>query len=324
MLANTNQAFCMRADTSSVMRPPDELFESSTSDENRLSRSNMRGQPRARLFAYTDGPRMQRAGRPEHNRAQPPHHRSWSNLIAPGQHLCSWHGADDQWGNLADTLDLSNDYSTSNETITGPRGRVDRSRVRETRPVSGVESDSTSRIRSVRFQIDPHRGTGMSLVGGNLTGVFVSSVQPDSVADQAGIGEADQLMKINGLDLTEWTKEEVALALIAEDGPVVLELRHDPVAYVTVRETREACDSMYVRAYFTLWPNTAQTPRAAQSEPGEISISEGDIFHVVDTFVDGVFGNWLCAVAIARKRSKLGHANDVGVHQDGQGHTESL
>ncbi|THD20400.1 hypothetical protein D915_008967 [Fasciola hepatica] len=238
-----------------------------------------------------------------------PHYHSWSSLVAPRLHTCpeyQWCSANamaDRWGYSEELLDLSNDNSTSNETVTRARGQNrpratpanNRKPTVDTRGDALIPPESVSCTRSVQFHVDPHHGTGLSLIGGNLTGVFVSGVQSDSVADYAGIREGDQIVKINGLELTDWTKEEIALALIADDGPVILELKHDPVAYVALCESHEPCDSMYVRAFFSLWPANPVSNRQASTQMNEISISEGDIFHVVDTFMDGVFGNWLAS-----------------------------
>ncbi|CAH8482457.1 unnamed protein product [Dicrocoelium dendriticum] len=174
------------------------------------------------------------------------------------------------------------DYSSSDTaTLEGPSCTVDR---------------SEPKGRKLLFRVDPQRGTGLALVGGNLSGVFISGVLPDSLADQAGVSEGDQVKQINDLNVDGWTKEEVALAMIAGNEPIVLTLVHDPATYNAVLQSEELSESLTVRAYFNLQPSSAQQPASGRLQSTtilpELAISEGDIFHVVDTFINGVFGNW--------------------------------
>ncbi|CAL8076375.1 unnamed protein product [Calicophoron daubneyi] len=152
--------------------------------------------------------------------------------------------------------------------------------------------------RQVLFRVDPNRGTGLSLVGGNLSGVFIADVQPDSLADQAGISKGDKITKINNMSLKGWTKEEVALALIADDEPAVLELIHKPEICVRLEQVALPCESFQVRAYFDYTPDRGifnPTTSVTSKQMPELDIAEGDIFNVTDTFVDGVFGNWVAS-----------------------------
>lgn len=112
---------------SSLPRFVDGVFQSSNSEDNLAPQPSDRNSPWDRI------PWGQRTGavareHDPHNTL--PQHRSWSNLVAPGLHTCpnyQWCNVnttiDDHWGYWDDFLDLSNDNTTSNETVTGHRGR---------------------------------------------------------------------------------------------------------------------------------------------------------------------------------------------------------
>lgn len=54
---------------------------------------------------------------------------------------------------------------------------------------------------------------GISLVGGNAAGIFIHSVQSDSLAYHAGLRTGDQILEYNGTDLRSATAEEAAYEL---------------------------------------------------------------------------------------------------------------
>lgn len=54
---------------------------------------------------------------------------------------------------------------------------------------------------------------GISLVGGNASGIFIHSVQPDSMAYDAGLRTGDQILEYNGSNLRNATAEEAAYEL---------------------------------------------------------------------------------------------------------------
>lgn len=66
---------------------------------------------------------------------------------------------------------------------------------------------------------------GISLVGGNAVGIFVHSVQPDSLAHNAGLRTGDQILEYNGADLRHATAEEAAYEL-AKPADKVTVLAH--------------------------------------------------------------------------------------------------
>lgn len=66
---------------------------------------------------------------------------------------------------------------------------------------------------------------GISLVGGNAVGIFIHSVQPDSLAYHAGLRTGDQILEYNGSDLRNATAEEAAYEL-AKPADKVTVLAH--------------------------------------------------------------------------------------------------
>lgn len=66
---------------------------------------------------------------------------------------------------------------------------------------------------------------GISLVGGNAVGIFVHSVQADSLAHGAGLRTGDQILEYNGSDLRRATAEQAAYEL-AKPADKVTVLAH--------------------------------------------------------------------------------------------------
>ncbi|KAF8567221.1 hypothetical protein P879_02304 [Paragonimus westermani] len=200
---------------------------------------------------------------------------------------------------LGDATSLTDSTLSSSDTVTADFDQLkDTSFPRHDR----VENH---KIRQVLFRVHPQRGTGLALVGGNLSGVFISAVQPDSAADQSGLGEGDQIKEVNGFDVNGWTKEEVALALISNDEPIVLKLLHDPRKYKAVQQSGELCEQFSVRTYFSLKADKPLADRTNTKALPELQIAEGDIYNVIDTFVGCIFGNW-AAQRIYPNQSELG------------------
>ncbi|KAF6769598.1 hypothetical protein AHF37_10276 [Paragonimus kellicotti] len=202
-------------------------------------------------------------------------------------------------GSFLDAASLTDSTLSSSDTIA-----VDFDQLKDTSSLrhDGVQNH---KMRQVLFRVHPQRGTGLALIGGNLSGVFISAVQPDSAADQSGLGEGDQIREVNGFDVNGWTKEEVALALISSDEPIVLKLLHDPWKYNAIQQSRELCEQFSVRTYFSLKADKSLADRPNTKALQELQITEGDIYNVLDTFVEGIFGNW-AAQRIYPNQSELG------------------
>ncbi|CAH8562855.1 unnamed protein product [Heterobilharzia americana] len=159
-------------------------------------------------------------------------------------------------------------------------------------PLGSMNSPKT---RKVTLQLNNSKGeVGLVLIGGNTTGIYVNKVIPDSVADQAGVGEGDKLIKLNGNDLKGWTKEEVFLSLMANENKMILELLHDPLSYRKLLESENPYESFYIRAYFNMNQYVSGSSALISSTKySGLNILKGDIFHVHNTLVDDALGSWL-------------------------------
>lgn len=79
--------------------------------------------------------------------------------------------------------------------------------------------------RYLLIETQKRSNLGISLVGGNAVGIFVHSVQPESLADNAGLRTGDQILEYNGTDLRHATAEEAAYEL-AKPADKVTVLAH--------------------------------------------------------------------------------------------------
>ncbi|KAK4471885.1 hypothetical protein MN116_005272 [Schistosoma mekongi] len=165
----------------------------------------------------------------------------------------------------------------------------------------------SSKTRKVALQFNQSKcDIGLILYGGNTSGVYVSKVIPDSLADQAGVSEGDKLIKLNGTDLKGWTKEEVFLALMANENKMILELLNDPLSYNKLLESKDPHESFYVRAHFNMNQYVASSSALMSSvKYSGLFITKGDIFHIHDTLLDDALGTWL-ATKIYPNTSNIG------------------
>ncbi|XP_077331098.1 tight junction protein 2 isoform X3 [Lithobates pipiens] len=135
---------------------------------------------------------------------------------------------------------------------------------------------------------------GMRLAGGNDVGIFIAGVQEGSAAEQEGLEEGDQLLKVNTQDFRCIVREDAVLYLLeipkGEEVTILTQSRYD------VYKNILACgrgDSFFIRTHF-------EYEKEAQQFLG---FTRGEIFRVVDTLYDGKLGSWL-AVRIANELEK--------------------
>ncbi|XP_004910833.1 tight junction protein ZO-2 isoform X2 [Xenopus tropicalis] len=135
---------------------------------------------------------------------------------------------------------------------------------------------------------------GMRLAGGNDVGIFIAGVQEGSAAEQQGLQEGDQLLKVNTQDFRGIAREEAVLYLLdvpkGEEVIILTQSRSD------VYKNILACgrgDSFFIRTHFEY----------DKEAPQFLSFTRGEIFRVVDTLYDGKLGNWL-SVRIANELEK--------------------
>jgi discs large protein 5 len=93
---------------------------------------------------------------------------------------------------------------------------------------------------------------GVSLLGGNAYGIFIHSVQKDSIADDVGLRAADQILEYNGTDLRRATAEYAAFEL-AKPADKVTAL----VQYNVQSEFLQLREKQFVNSkiFFRIQPN---------------------------------------------------------------------
>ncbi|XP_068092235.1 tight junction protein ZO-2 isoform X3 [Hyperolius riggenbachi] len=135
---------------------------------------------------------------------------------------------------------------------------------------------------------------GMRLAGGNDVGIFIAGVQEGSAAEQEGLQEGDQLLKVNTQDFRCMAREDAVLYLLeipkGEEVTILTQSRYD------VYKNILACgrgDSFFIRTHFEY----------EKEAPQFLNFTRGEIFRVVDTLYDGKLGSWL-AVRIADELEK--------------------
>ncbi|CAJ1076931.1 caspase recruitment domain-containing protein 11 [Xyrichtys novacula] len=137
----------------------------------------------------------------------------------------------------------------------------------------------------------------ITLVGGNESGIFISSVQPGSNAEKAGLREGHHLLLLEGcirgenqsVSLDTSTQEEAHWTLQHCSGPVQLHYRAN---YDTFRRlqrdlaegTLASGDSFYIRVNLNI---------SGQSETCSLSVRCDEVVHVLDTWHQGRC-EWIC------------------------------
>ncbi|XP_016842617.1 disks large homolog 5 isoform X3 [Nasonia vitripennis] len=123
---------------------------------------------------------------------------------------------------------------------------------------------------------------GISLVGGNGVGIFVHSVQPGCLAEEAGLHRGDRILEYNGIDLRQATAEQAALELARPADKVTLIAQYMPERYNEVKD--KPGDSFYVKAMFD---RTGELGDSLQ-----LKFHKDDILYVDNTMFNGTPGHW--------------------------------
>ncbi|XP_027649357.1 tight junction protein ZO-2 isoform X2 [Falco peregrinus] len=135
---------------------------------------------------------------------------------------------------------------------------------------------------------------GLRLAGGNDVGIFIAGIQEGTSADQEGLQEGDQILKVNSQDFRGIVREDAVLYLLEiPKGETVTILAQNK--YEVYRDIM-ACgrgDSFFIRSHF----------ECEKESPQSLAFTRGEIFRVVDTLYDGKLGNWL-AVRIGNELEK--------------------
>ncbi|XP_029002132.1 tight junction protein ZO-3 [Betta splendens] len=144
--------------------------------------------------------------------------------------------------------------------------------------IPGYSSD----IQNVSFVKEG--SVGLRLVGGNDVGIFVGGVQPNSPAYGQGMKEGDQILQVNKVDFSHFTREEAAnfLLNIQSGERVDICTQNKMDLYKKITKSHLA-DNFYIRTHFD-----------HESEgPIGLSFTRGEVFRVVDTMHRGKLGSWL-------------------------------
>uniref|UniRef100_A0A3B3SKP5 Caspase recruitment domain family member 11 n=1 Tax=Paramormyrops kingsleyae TaxID=1676925 RepID=A0A3B3SKP5_9TELE len=156
---------------------------------------------------------------------------------------------------------------------------------------------ATRAIRDVSLPGDSFLSE-VTLVGGNASGIFISSVQPGSSVENAGLKEGHNLLLLEGcvqgnlqtVPLDTCTKEEAYWTLQRCVGQITLHFRSNYEGYrKLLREMEEGWltsgDSFYVRLNLDLSgpPDSCST-----------CVKCDEVLHVIDTMHQGRC-EWLCA-----------------------------
>uniref|UniRef100_A0A8C9R4D6 Caspase recruitment domain family member 11 n=1 Tax=Scleropages formosus TaxID=113540 RepID=A0A8C9R4D6_SCLFO len=137
----------------------------------------------------------------------------------------------------------------------------------------------------------------VTLVGGNDSGIFISSVQPGSHAEKAGLREGHHLLMLEGcvhgenqkVPLDTSTKEEAHWQLQRCAGQIQLHYRSNIDGYRKLQRDMEegtvvSGDSFYIRLNLSVGP----------SDNCSLAVRCDEVVHVLDTMHRGKH-EWLCA-----------------------------
>ncbi|KAK2835747.1 hypothetical protein Q5P01_016231 [Channa striata] len=145
-------------------------------------------------------------------------------------------------------------------------------------PNPGYSSD----VQKVSFVKEG--SVGLRLVGGNDVGIFVGGVQPNSPAYGLGMKEGDQILQVNKVDFSHFTREEAAnfLLNIKSGEKVEICTQNKMDLYKKISKSNLA-DNFYIRTHFD---HEAEGPIG-------LGFTRGEVFRVIDTMYRGKLGNWL-------------------------------
>uniref|UniRef100_UPI0037E8A83C caspase recruitment domain-containing protein 11 n=1 Tax=Semicossyphus pulcher TaxID=241346 RepID=UPI0037E8A83C len=138
----------------------------------------------------------------------------------------------------------------------------------------------------------------ITLVGGNESGLFISSVQSGSMAEKVGLREGHHLLLLEGcirgenqsVSLDTSTQEEAHWTLQHCSGPVRLHYRANYDTYRRLQRdiaegTLASGDSFYIRVNLNI---------SGQSDSCSLSVRCDEVVHVLDTWHQG-HCEWMCS-----------------------------
>ncbi|XP_033106824.1 disks large homolog 5-like isoform X2 [Anneissia japonica] len=141
---------------------------------------------------------------------------------------------------------------------------------------------------------------GISTSGGNASGIFVSELQPDSIANRPdGLRVGDQILEYNGVDLRSATAEQAALEFQKPTDTITILAQYNVAKFNKIQE--QPCDSFYIEA---------QCRYAADNE-NFLSFKKGTILFVDDTMANGEIGLWHSWI-VEENGQKIKHGHILG------------
>ncbi|KDR24048.1 Disks large-like protein 5 [Zootermopsis nevadensis] len=156
---------------------------------------------------------------------------------------------------------------------------------RQNATVRSPEDPNKSPVHDQRFLFIETRkcsNLGISLVGGNAVGIFVHSVQPDSLAYNSGLRTGDQILEYNGTDLRHATAEEAAYELAKPADKVTVLAQYNMDRYNEVKD--KPGDSFYIRTMFDRVGDLGDSL--------QLRFRKDDVLYVDNTMFNGVPGHW--------------------------------
>ncbi|XP_019902707.2 disks large homolog 5 isoform X2 [Esox lucius] len=168
-------------------------------------------------------------------------------------------------------------------TVTPPSNRTSPAHGRDSsfrHSSPGVDSHHPPGVRLVQLkktQVD----LGLQICGGNLSGIYVESLENDSPANcPDGLLPGDQILEYNGVTMKDMTTEEAYLEMLKPSDTVAFKVQHCSDELMMVKNSPG--DGFYIRALYD---------RVAENEL-ELSFKKDDILYVEDTLPNGTFGVW--------------------------------
>uniref|UniRef100_A0A8C6LAI1 Tight junction protein 3 n=1 Tax=Nothobranchius furzeri TaxID=105023 RepID=A0A8C6LAI1_NOTFU len=174
---------------------------------------------------------------------------------------------------VVDSAPNSEEDQSDSDRSSSPPPRIDSPRL------DRYNSD----VQTVRFVKE--NSMGLRLVGGNDVGIFVGGVQPNSPAYAQGMKEGDQILQVNKVDFSHFTREEAANFLLNIPAGEPVEISTSNLASLVFKKIIGSSlgDNFYIRTHFD---------HEADSPIG-LSFTRGEVFRVVDTMHRGKMSNWL-------------------------------
>uniref|UniRef100_A0A6Q2X5Y0 Discs, large homolog 5b (Drosophila), tandem duplicate 1 n=1 Tax=Esox lucius TaxID=8010 RepID=A0A6Q2X5Y0_ESOLU len=154
---------------------------------------------------------------------------------------------------------------------------------------TSVDSHHPPGVRLVQLkktQVD----LGLQICGGNLSGIYVESLENDSPANcPDGLLPGDQILEYNGVTMKDMTTEEAYLEMLKPSDTVAFKVQHCSDELMMVKNSPG--DGFYIRCQTFFFFLAALYDRVAENEL-ELSFKKDDILYVEDTLPNGTFGVW--------------------------------